>query len=89
LVRLQAKEGPTVTNQKCEPVRLTDLERHVVALLDGAHSTHAVAESVAREIQSGRIADGWALRLKYDEVDADRLTGDILRYLRDHALLVA
>ncbi|MEO6236015.1 MAG: class I SAM-dependent methyltransferase [Vicinamibacterales bacterium] len=89
LVRLQARESPTVTNQKCEPVRLTDLDRHVVALLDGAHSIHAVTESVASEIQSGRIADGWALRLKYDDVDAVRLTGDILLYLRDQALLVA
>ena len=89
LARLQAKEIPTVTNQKSEPVRLTDLDRHVVTLLDGAHSTHAVIESVAREIQSRRITDGWALRMQDDDVDADRLTGDILRYLRDHALLVA
>jgi hypothetical protein len=89
LVRLQARESRTVTNQKYEPVRLTDLDRHVVTLLDGAHSTHAVTESVAREIQSGRMTDGWVLRLTYDDVDADRLTGDILRYLRDHALLVA
>ena len=89
LVRLQAKESSTVTNQKCEPVRLTDLDRHVVTLLDGAHSTQVVTESVAHEIRSGRITDGWALRLRYDELDADRLTGDILRYLRDHALLVA
>jgi hypothetical protein len=89
LARLQAREFPTVTNQKSEPVRLTDLDRHVVTLLDGAHSAHAIIESVAREIQSGRITDGWALRMKYDDVDADRLTGDILRYLRDHALLVA
>jgi SAM-dependent methyltransferase len=89
LVRLQASDSPTVSNQKLEPVRLMDLERHVVTLLDGAHSRGAVTESVARELQSGRITDGWALRLKYDHVDADRLTADILRYLRDHALLVA
>jgi hypothetical protein len=88
-VRLQARESPIVTNQKLEPVRLTDLDRHVVTVLDGAHSRYAVSQSVAREIQSGRIADSWALRMKCDDLDADRLTGDTLRYLRDHALLVA
>jgi methyltransferase-like protein len=89
LVRLQARERATVTNQKLETVRLTDLDRHVVTLLDGAHSTHTVVESVDREVQSGRITDDWAVRLKYDQLDAERLTGDILQYLRDHALLVA
>ena len=89
LVRLQAQDGSTVTNQKCEAVRLTDLVRHVVTILDGVHSRNDVAESVAHEIQSGRIANDWLLRLEEDELDVGRLTGDILRHLRDHALLVA
>jgi hypothetical protein len=88
LVRLQAREGPAVTNQKCEPVWLTDLARHVATLLDGAHSRRAVNESVDSEIRSGRIAADWTLRLNDDGVDANRITGDILEYFRDHALLV-
>lgn len=89
LVRLQAHEDSTVTNQKCEPVRLTDLVRHVVCLLDGVHSRNDVTESVAREIRSGRVANDWILRLHEGELDVQRLAGDILRHLRDHALLVA
>jgi hypothetical protein len=89
LVRLQALEGSTVTNQKCEPVKLTDLVRHVVTLLDGVHSRHDVTESVAHEIGMGSFASDWIVRLKEDDVDAERLLGDVFRYLRDHALLVA
>jgi SAM-dependent methyltransferase len=89
LARLQAQDGSTVTNQKCEAVRLTDLTRHVVTLLDGVHSRNDVAESVAYEIKAGRIANDWILLLEYNELDIGRLTGDILRHLRDHALLVA
>jgi methyltransferase-like protein len=88
LVRLQARDGSTVTNQNCEAVRLTDLGRHVVTLLDGVHSRHDVAESIAREIESGRITD-WPFRQQDEELNVGRLTGDILRRLRDHALLVA
>jgi hypothetical protein len=57
-------------------------------LLDGAHSTHDIAESVANEIKSGRCADDWTVRLN-DGADAGRLTSDILRLVRDQALLVA
>lgn len=89
LARLQAREGPIVTNQKCETVRLMDLARHVVTLLDGVHSAGDVAESVSDEIRSGRVPNEWILRLLDDDLDGGRLTGDILRHLRDHALLVA
>ena len=63
--------------------------RHVVHLLDGNHGWDELAESVADEIQSGRLADEWILRLEDDELDAGRLTGNILRHVRDRALLVA
>jgi SAM-dependent methyltransferase len=89
LVRLQARDGPTVTNQKCAPVRLTDLVRHVVLRLDGAHTRSDVRESLAREIGSGRLADDWIVRLKHDELDIERLLDDILGHLRDRALLIA
>jgi methyltransferase-like protein len=88
LVRLQAEDGAIVTNQRCEAVRLTGLARHVVMLLDGAHSREAVVESVAREMLSGGVASDWILRLADDEPDAERVAANILRHLRDHALLV-
>jgi hypothetical protein len=89
LVRLQAQVGSTVTNQKSEAVRLTDVARHAVTLLDSVHSKSDVAESVAREIKSDRIADDWILRLEDNELDVGRLTGGVLGHLRDQALLVA
>jgi hypothetical protein len=58
-------------------------------LLDSVHSRADVAESVAHQIESGRIANDWILRLEGDELDVGRLTGDVLRHLRDQALLVA
>jgi hypothetical protein len=90
LVRLQAQNGSTVTNQKGEAVRLTDLARHVVTLLDGAHSMDAVAGSVGEELQSEAAASDRIVPLAgAEELDGGRLTGRILRHLRDHALLVA
>jgi hypothetical protein len=55
LVRLRAQDGSTVTNHKTEAVRLTDLARHVVTLLDGVHSLDAVARSVGEQMQTDRI----------------------------------
>ena len=89
LVRLQALSDSTVTNQKGDAVRLTDLGRHVVTLLDGVHSRDDVAASVAHALESGTIVRDWMLRRPGDELDVGRLTDDILRRLRDHALLVA
>jgi hypothetical protein len=89
LVRLQAPDGATVTNQECEAVRLTDLARHVATLLDGVHSRNDVVESVGSEIEAGRTGNDRILRVRNGELNAERVTGDILRYLRDQALLVA
>jgi hypothetical protein len=89
LVRLQAQEGAVVTNQKCESIRLTDLVRHVVTLLDGVHSADDLCASIAQEIQAGTLANDWLMRLANDTLDAPRLTDNLLRHLRDAALLIA
>jgi hypothetical protein len=60
-----------------------------VTLLDGVHSGDDVSVSVAREIQSGKLANDWILRLADDTLDVGRLTGNVLRHLRDDALLIA
>ncbi len=88
LVRLQAEDGVTVTNQRFEPVRLTDIARHVVRLLDGSHGRDQVSASVARAIQSGTTAIDPTYSLTGDPADAGWLTNVILRQLRDRALLV-
>ena len=91
LVRHQAHDGRTVTNQKCEPIRLTDLARHVVTILDGEHSRDDVVESVGDEIEAGRVGNDRILRLRLrdEEWNGEGVTDDILRHLRDHGLLVA
>lgn len=89
LARLQARDGVTVTNQKCEAVRLTDLARHVVTLLDGAHSMNDIVESVRGEIDAGRAGNDRILRLHDGELNAVHVTSDILQHLCDRALLVA
>jgi hypothetical protein len=89
LVRFQARLGQTVTNQKCEAVRLTDLARHVVTLLDGAHTRDEIAQSIAHEIHAGRAENDWLLRLRDEQLSAERVTVDLLHHLRDQSLLVA
>jgi hypothetical protein len=68
---------------------LTVLARHVAGLLDGFRSRNEVTELVAREIESESIANDWIFRVGQDGSDVERLTGAMLRYLRDRALLVA
>jgi hypothetical protein len=89
LARLQVHDGAVVTNQRCETVRLTDLARHVATLLDGAHDRDDVVESVGHEIQAGRAGNVRILRVRDGELNAERVTGDILQHFRDQALLVA
>jgi hypothetical protein len=61
----------------------------VVRLLDGMHGRDDVSASVAREIQSGRSAVDLTMNLREHAPDAAGLTDEILRELRDRALLVA
>jgi SAM-dependent methyltransferase len=89
LVRLQARDAATVTNQMCETVRLSDLARRVVTLLDGARTRTDIVAWVAQEIEEGRAEDDWIVRLRCKEFTAEHLTDHVLRHLRDHALLVA
>jgi hypothetical protein len=70
-------------------VRLTDLARHVVTLLDGAHSMNDIVESVRGEIDAGRAGNDRILRLHDGELNAVHVTSDILQHLCDRALLVA
>lgn len=89
LVRLQARDGATVTNQKCEAVRLTDLARYVATLLDGTHGRREVVDSVSHEIKAGRAGNDQILRVRDGELNAERVTWNILQHFRDQALLIA
>jgi hypothetical protein len=61
----------------------------VATILDGAHSKNDVVESVGQEIEAGRAGNERVLRLQDEDLNAERVTGDILLRLRDQALLVA
>ena len=76
--------------QKCEPVKV-DATSHAAWSRFWMVSTarNDVMEAVDHEIRSGTFANDWILRLEGDDQDVERLVGDILRHLRDRALLIA
>jgi SAM-dependent methyltransferase len=87
LVRLQARDGSLVTNQKCEPLQLSSRMRGVVRMLDGAHDRAALAAAIARESElpdrEPRLVIG------DDMTEPLALAGECVQYARDRALLIA
>ena len=55
LARFQAKTSSTVTNLKHETVRVSDLQRHVLQLLDGSRDKSDLLDAVCRLGEEGRI----------------------------------
>ncbi len=55
LAREQAAHSPMVTNRRHEVVKLNDLDRHLLPLLDGAHDRPAIVEKLAVVAQSGAL----------------------------------
>ena len=55
LARLQAEQGPTVTNLRHEPVKLNELFRRMLPLLDGTRDVEALVAGVVRLAQEGKI----------------------------------
>ncbi len=56
LARLQAELGNSLTNQLHESIKVTDLGRLVVRVLDGKRDRHALIEVVRQEVKSGRVS---------------------------------
>jgi methyltransferase-like protein len=55
LARVQAELGNRVTNLRHENVRLDDLERQVIKLLDGTRTREAVVGEVVKAAEEGKI----------------------------------
>ena len=69
LSRVQAARAPMVTNRRHEVVRLNDLDRHLVPLLDGKNDKAAIVEKLTAIAQTGSLnvqKDGLTI---YDEKD--------------------
>jgi methyltransferase-like protein len=55
LARLQSEQGPMVTSLRHEPVKLNELTRRMLPLLDGTRDVEALVAGVVRLAQEGRI----------------------------------
>jgi methyltransferase-like protein len=55
LARLQAEHGLTVTNLRHEPVKLNELPRRMLPLLDGTRDVEALVAGAVHLAQEGRI----------------------------------
>jgi methyltransferase-like protein/cyclopropane fatty-acyl-phospholipid synthase-like methyltransferase len=55
LARVQASRGPVVTNRRHEVVRLNDLDRHLVPMLDGTNDRAALIEKLTAIAQGGQL----------------------------------
>jgi len=86
LVRLQARQGGFVTNQKSEPVRLSALSQFVAQRLDGTRDRRELAEEIERVIESGGLDVDIALAMLTG--NPGELTDESLRDMRDNALLI-
>jgi methyltransferase-like protein len=56
LVRLQASQGVRVTNLRHESLRINDVERRMLTLLDGARERREVIEQLAAAVLSGELS---------------------------------
>jgi SAM-dependent methyltransferase len=88
LVRLQARQGSLVTNQKSEPVQLSGLMRHVAQRLDGRRDRSALAEDIARQLQSNAVKLESELVLLDTTANPSDLIDACVRHFRDQALLI-
>jgi methyltransferase-like protein len=88
LARLQAELGNSLTNQLHESIKVTDLGRLVVRVLDGNRDRQALIEVVRQEVKSGRVS----LTPFEDLAEAATIEDtveDVVAFLGRSALLVA
>ncbi|MGL6097890.1 MAG: methyltransferase regulatory domain-containing protein [Fimbriiglobus sp.] len=69
LARLQATKGAVAANRRHEVIRLNELDRHLLPLLDGTHDKPAIVEKLVEVAKAGKMhvqKDGTTL---YEEAD--------------------
>ncbi|VTS06326.1 methyltransferase regulatory domain-containing protein [Tuwongella immobilis] len=93
LARLQAATGPAVTNRRHEVVRLNDLDRQIVPLLDGSMDRAAILDKLVTLAKSGVLTVQQDNNTLTDEARIrEAMKGVVdpsLRGLAGHALLIA
>ena len=55
LARLQAEDGPLVTNLMHELIPLTDLQRCLVRMLDGSSDTEVLCDRLQKLVEEGQL----------------------------------
>ena len=92
VARMQAARGGSVTNRRHEVLRLNDLDRHLVPLLDGHSDKTKIIEGLAKVAAAGALnvqKDGITL---YDQADIQTALKSVidqaLQQAADKALLV-
>jgi methyltransferase-like protein/cyclopropane fatty-acyl-phospholipid synthase-like methyltransferase len=78
LARMQAQRGVSATNRRHEIVRLNDLDRHLLPLLDGTTDRAALVEKLTQIAKSGTLnvqKDGVALQ---DEAEISQALNSVI-----------
>jgi methyltransferase-like protein len=93
LVRLQASQGARVTNLRHESLRVNDVERRMLGLLDGTRERREVIEQLAAAVLSGELTLKRGDQLITDPADRleqlGRFYDQLLPQFGKKALLVA
>ena len=90
LARLQARQGNSVTNARHQQIKLDDVERQIVAALDGKHGRPElikILQDAAADEPGLATPRGEILRVANDEKLSQILEAALLR-LRNSALLI-
>ena len=90
VARLQARQGKVVSNSRHQQIKLDEVERHVVAMLDGKHDRPElikILQDAAADDPALVTPGGEILRVANDEKLSQILEAALLR-LRNSALLI-
>jgi hypothetical protein len=90
VARLQARQGNVVSNSRHQQIKLDDVERHIVTMLDGKHERSAlvkILQDAAADDPALVTPGGEILESASNEKLLQILEGVLMR-LRDSALLI-
>ncbi len=88
LVRLEARAGRVVTNQKAEAVQLNGPMQFVLQRLDGKHDRAALIGAIEAQMHAGEVTADPDCPFARLRMPAAEIAAECLRQARRHALLV-